>query len=136
MVAPVRAQDAPPLVQAPALAPVDDPKTEDTPAAPFKPVGPFKPVELSVMTYNVEGLPWPIRFGRGRKLKAIGLHLAALREKGLQPDVVLLQEGFRDEVRDLIELSGYPHVAKGPRKKQRDANPFRKDERPRYKRGE
>jgi hypothetical protein len=82
----------------------------------------MKPVELSVMTYNVEGLPWPIRSGRGDKLKAIGRELAALREKGLEPDVVLLQEGFRDEVEDLIKLSGYPHVARGPRKKQRDAS--------------
>jgi hypothetical protein len=53
---------------------------------------------FSVMTYNVEGLPWPIRSGRGDKLKAIGRELAAMREKGVEPDVVLLQEGFRDEV--------------------------------------
>jgi hypothetical protein len=70
-------------------APLQEPKTEDTPPAAFHPVGPMKPVELSVMTYNVEGLPWPVRFGRGSKLKAIGRQLAALREKGLQPDVVL-----------------------------------------------
>ena len=31
-----------------------------------------KPVTLSVMTYNVEGLPWPVRSGRGKALKAIG----------------------------------------------------------------
>jgi endonuclease/exonuclease/phosphatase family metal-dependent hydrolase len=118
-----------------ALAPPTlDPKTEDSPPAVFTPVGPMQSVELSVMTYNVEGLPWPIRFGRGSKLKAIGQQLAALREKGQQPDVVLLQEGFREEVRDLVEVSGYAHVARGPRKKQRDANPFKKDDRPRYKR--
>ncbi len=117
----------------PVVPAIPAPTTEDTPPAPFKPTGPIQPVELSVMTYNVEGLPWPIRMGRGSKLKAIGRELAALREKGLQPDVVLLQEGFRDEVEELIELSGYPHVAKGPRKKQRDPNPFSKDDRPRYK---
>src|SRR5204862_8341823 len=79
------------------------PATEDTPPAPFQPVGPIRPVTLSVMTYNVEGLPWPVRRGRGSQLKAIGEQLAALRARGLQPDVVLLQEGFRSEVADLIE---------------------------------
>jgi endonuclease/exonuclease/phosphatase family metal-dependent hydrolase len=122
------AQDVP-LVPA-----IPTPKTEDTPPAPFKPIGPIQPVELSVMTYNVEGLPWPIRSGRGSKLKEIGRQLAALREKGLEPDVVLLQEGFRDEVDDLIELSGYQYVAKGPRKKQRDGSQLTREDRPRYKR--
>jgi threonylcarbamoyladenosine tRNA methylthiotransferase MtaB len=116
------------------LTPPPEPKTEDTPPAAFQPIGPIRPVELSVMTYNVEGLPWPVRAGRGSKLKAIGRHLAALREKGLEPDVVLLQEGFSDEVDDLIELSGYPYVAKGPRKKQRDGSQLTQEDRPRYKR--
>jgi endonuclease/exonuclease/phosphatase family metal-dependent hydrolase len=127
----------------PALAPAQDvpvvpaipaPATEDTPPAPFRPIGPIKPVELSVMTYNVEGLPWPVRSGRGSKLKDIGRQLAALREKGVEPDVVLIQEGFREEVDDLIELSGYPHVAKGPRKRQRDGSQLTREDRPRYKR--
>ena len=124
----VAAQDVPIVPAIPA------PATEDTPPAPFHPVGPMKPVELSVMTYNVEGLPWPVRSGRGSKLKAIGRQLADLREKGLEPDVVLIQEGFRDEIDDLIELSGYPHVAKGPRKKQRDGSQLKQEDRPRYKR--
>jgi endonuclease/exonuclease/phosphatase family metal-dependent hydrolase len=126
--APVHAQILTPDV------PVPGAKTEDTPPTAFKPVGPMKPVEFSVMTYNVEGLPWPIRTGRGDKLKAIGRELAALREKGLEPDVVLLQEGFREETADLIKLSGYPHVARGPRKKQRDASLIAREDRPRFKR--
>src|SRR6478736_4561758 len=112
----VRTQDIPIVPAIPA------PTTEETPPTPFTPSGPIQPVELSVMTYNVEGLPWPVRAGRGSKLKAIGRELAVLRERGLEPDVVLLQEGFSDEVDDLIELSGYPYVAKGPRKKQRDGS--------------
>ncbi len=114
--------------------PVPELKTEDTPPAAFQAIGPTRPVELSVMTYNVEGLPWPVRSGRGSKLKEIGRQLAALREKGLEPDVVLLQEGFRDEVDDLIELSGYSYVAKGPRKKQRDGSQLTREDHPRYKR--
>lgn len=122
------AQDAPMVLAIPA------PATEDTPPAAFQPVGPMQPVTLSVMTYNVEGLPWPVRSGRGSKLKAIGEQLAALRARGLQPDVVLLQEGFRAEVADLIALSGYAHVARGPRKKQRDGSQLSREDRPRYKR--
>ena len=126
----VRAQDVAPIPG----PQIPEPKTEETPPAPFQPIGPIRPVEFSVMTYNVEGLPWPVRSGRGSKLKDIGRQLAALREKGLEPDVVLLQEGFRDEVDDLIELSGYPYVAKGPRKKQRDGSQLTQEDKPHYKR--
>jgi endonuclease/exonuclease/phosphatase family metal-dependent hydrolase len=93
-----------------------------------------KSVTLSVMTYNVEGLPWPVRGKRGSALKAIGHELAAMQAKGEAPDVVLIQEGFRDEVWDLIDESGYPYVARGPRKGQRDPNVFAKNERPDFRR--
>ncbi len=85
------------------------------------------------MTYNVEGLPWPVRSGRGEALKKIGRELAKMRAKGIEPDVVLLQEGFRDEVWDLIDESGYAYVARGPRKGQRDAN-YLKGEKTDYRR--
>jgi len=47
---------------------------------------------------------------------------------------VLLQEGFRAEVADLIARSGYPHAARGPRRKQRDGDQLAEEDRPRYKR--
>jgi hypothetical protein len=40
------------------------------------------PSTFSVMTYNVEGLPWPVRKGRGEALKKIGFELAAMRVQG------------------------------------------------------
>lgn len=83
---------------------------------------PAKSVTFSVMTYNVEGLPSLVRKGRGKALKQIGRELAEMRAKGKEPDVVLIQEGFRDEVWSLIDQSGYPYVARGPRKGQRDKN--------------
>ena len=92
------------------------------------------PVELSVMTYNVEGLPWPVRSGRGEALKAIGRHLAVLRDRRQEPDVVLLQEGFAKETADLIALSGYPYVAHGPKRGQRDPSAISKADRPDYRR--
>jgi len=86
------------------------------------------------MTYNVEGLPWPVRSGRGEALKKIGHELAAMRSKGIEPDVVLLQEGFRKEIWDLVDESGYPYVARGPRKGQRDQNYLTKNGRPDFRR--
>lgn len=87
-------------------------------------------IDLTVLTYNVEGLPWPVRAGRGKKLKAIGRQLAQLRAEGRAPDVVLLQEGFIKDTAELIALSGYPYVAKGPDKRQRDGNVLGKDRLP------
>jgi endonuclease/exonuclease/phosphatase family metal-dependent hydrolase len=72
--------------------------------------------DISVLTYNVKGLPWPVAPGRAKALKAIGAELAALRREGRQPDVVLLQEGFRSEVADLVQASGYAYWAEGPRR--------------------
>lgn len=70
--------------------------------------------DISVLTYNVRGLPWPLASGRGDALRAIGQELAQMRQSGVQPDVVLIQEGFRREVAELVQASGYRYWAKGP----------------------
>src|SRR5436190_769103 len=60
---------------------------------------------------------------------------AALAQSGTQaPPVVLTFPAPASEVADLIERSGYAHVARGPRKKQRDGSQLGQDDRPRYKR--
>ena len=69
---------------------------------------------LSVMTYNIRGLPWPVATGRNEALDRIGARLRALRRAGQQPDVILLQEAFSDEAQALAARSGYAHVAFGP----------------------
>jgi hypothetical protein len=69
---------------------------------------------LSVMTYNVEGLPFPVAFNRTASLQEIGLRLAALRQRGAQPHVVLLQEAFTPEAKSIARLAGYRYVAYGP----------------------
>lgn len=101
--------------------------------APPPPAVEARSIDLTVLTYNVEGLPWPVRAGRARKLRAIGRQLAQLRAEGRAPDVVLLQEGFIKGAADLIALSGYPYVARGPDKRQRDGDVLGKD-RLRYRR--
>jgi endonuclease/exonuclease/phosphatase family metal-dependent hydrolase len=69
---------------------------------------------LSVMTYNVKGLPWPAAWGRGPALAAIGNSLADMRERQTQPQVVLLQEAFTDDAKAIARQAGYRHIAIGP----------------------
>ena len=69
---------------------------------------------LSVMSYNVEGLPPPARFGRAASLERIGERLAALRQEQRQPNVVLLQEAFAAPARAIAGQAGYRYVASGP----------------------
>ncbi|TAJ69855.1 MAG: endonuclease [Phenylobacterium sp.] len=86
------------------------------PASTEPPVG---TAEISVLTYNIRGLPWPLALGRGKALREIGRELAVLRREGRQPDVVLIQEGFRDEVAWLFQESGYRYWARGPERSER-----------------
>ncbi|CAM5442158.1 endonuclease/exonuclease/phosphatase family protein [Sphingobium scionense] len=69
---------------------------------------------LSVMTYNVMGLPWPVALGREQALGRIADRLAALRRAGRQPHIVLLQEAFSPQAEQLARRAGYAHVAIGP----------------------
>lgn len=69
---------------------------------------------LSVMTYNVKGMPFPAAYGRADKLGEIGQRLGYLRRAGVQPHVVLLQEAFIPEAKAIARAAGYAHVALGP----------------------
>lgn len=69
---------------------------------------------LSIMSYNIKGLPWPIAVGREEAISAIGQRLAAMRFSDAQPHVVLLQEAFGDDANALGETAGYQHVITGP----------------------
>lgn len=84
-----------------------------------RPRAPEASTEISILTYNVRGLPWPIAHGRAEALRKIGEQLAALRAAGRQPDLVLIQEGFREEVATLVEASGYRYWAQGPSRAER-----------------
>lgn len=69
---------------------------------------------LSVMTYNVKGLAWPIAWGRDDALAQIGDRLAAMRRNGSQPHILLLQEAFTPQAAAIAQRAGYAHVAGGP----------------------
>lgn len=69
---------------------------------------------LSVMTYNVHGLPWPIASGRPEALAAIGRRLRELHSRGAAPRVAVIQEAFTSQAKAIAYTSGYRYVAFGP----------------------
>jgi len=69
---------------------------------------------LTVMSYNVEGLPAPVRFGRAASLARIGQRLALMRSEEREPDVVMLQEAFAAPAKEIAQEAGYRYVASGP----------------------
>lgn len=71
-------------------------------------------LDLRVLIYNVEGLPWPARRNRGPSLDNIGDELARLRSAGEAPDIVMLQEVFTKRARGIAERAGYRNVVPGP----------------------
>ena len=72
------------------------------------------PQPLSVLTYNVHGLPWPIARGRVSAMEKIADRLRALRMRGEQPSVVVLQEAFTAEAKAIGARAGYRFVVEGP----------------------
>ena len=69
---------------------------------------------VSIMSYNIKGLPWPIAIGREEAISAIGRRLAAMRSSNAQPRVVLLQEAFGNAANALGQAGGYRFVVTGP----------------------
>ena len=92
-------------------------------------------MEISVLIYNVCGLPWPIAKGKASRdtdeqgnripidgkrssaLKKIGDMLGELRSQGTEPDIILLQEAFIPESAQIPERGGYPNWVAGPGKR-------------------
>jgi endonuclease/exonuclease/phosphatase family metal-dependent hydrolase len=81
-------------------------------------------LDLSVLIYNVEGLPWPARKRRGPSLDRIAAELERLRAAGMAPDIVLLQEAFSQQAKLIATRAGYPNIIYGPgaRDKRREAH--------------
>jgi endonuclease/exonuclease/phosphatase family metal-dependent hydrolase len=69
---------------------------------------------VSIMSYNIKGMPWPIAAGREEAISGIGQRLAAMRSCDAHPRVVLLQEAFGDAGHALGEAAGYRFVVTGP----------------------
>ncbi|MFN3945051.1 MAG: endonuclease/exonuclease/phosphatase family protein [Allosphingosinicella sp.] len=97
---------------------------------------------LSVLIYNVEGLPWPARSNRGYRLDEIARQLAQLRAEGRAPQVVLLQEAFTRRAARIPVEAGYPNYVRGPTRSERLSRAEMAEEAPRlpgrrsFRRGE
>lgn len=69
---------------------------------------------LSVMTYNIHGLPWPVAWGRPEQFNRIASTLQKLRAEGHGPHVVVLQEAFTEDAQSIGRAAGYRYVVNGP----------------------
>lgn len=69
---------------------------------------------LSVLTYNVKGLPWPIAFNRSDALARIAAQLRSLKIEHKAPQIVVLQEAFTTEAQSIGPTAGYRYIATGP----------------------
>lgn len=75
-----------------------------------------KPVggAVTLLSYNVEGLPWPLTHGRAQAAEEIATQLRALRRQGEQPQIVAVQEAFGAAQKAIGTAAGYRYVAYGP----------------------
>ena len=79
--------------------------------------------EIDVLTYNIEGLPFPARNNRGPQLREIARRLAEFRSSGDGPDIILFQEVFSKAAAQAVTDTGYRSVVTGPRTRtRRDPN--------------
>ncbi|WP_262691388.1 endonuclease/exonuclease/phosphatase family protein [Kordiimonas aestuarii] len=108
--APIWAKDVPDGVSD--VAPVSEAK-----AGPH--VAAREPVLLNVLSYNIQGLPSPLKSHKTPLFERIAAILRERRERGSQPQVVLLQEAFDSDASIIAETSGYSYVLKGPGRKAR-----------------
>ena len=85
------------------------------PSAAGQPTGPARfNGSLSVLTFNVKGLPWPVAFGRAAALSAIARRLSDMRQSDRAPQIVVLQETFTADAQAIGAASGYRFIADGP----------------------
>jgi endonuclease/exonuclease/phosphatase family metal-dependent hydrolase len=76
---------------------------------------------LSLLTYNVEGVPWPFAWNRPPAFARIADRLRQLRAAGRNPQIVVLQEAFTADAQAIGREAGYRYVVAGP--SAAEANP-------------
>lgn len=99
------------------------PVLSDCAAAPARPItvspdGARASTTFDVLTFNIEGLGWPARGGRGASLARIGTILGGLAATGRGPDVIMVQEMFSQAAVDAMTGLGYPNMVSGPSRTQ------------------
>ncbi|WP_417450238.1 endonuclease/exonuclease/phosphatase family protein [Kordiimonas sp.] len=81
--------------------------------------GAAQAVLLNVLSYNIQGLPSPLKKHKTPLFERIAQILRERRGEGSQPQVVLLQEAFDSDASIIAEQTGYRYVLKGPGRKAR-----------------
>lgn len=76
-------------------------------------------MQLRVLLWNVEGLPWPIRGGREAKLTRIADWIAKRRAAGLGPDILILHKAFTPDASRIAVAAGFHTILPGPALDQR-----------------
>ena len=92
-------------------------------------------MEITVLIYNVCGLPWPLGCGKASRdtdesgkripiecfrssaLRDMGDKLAEMRNRGTEPDIILLQEAFISTSAEIPARGGYTNWVAGPGRK-------------------
>jgi endonuclease/exonuclease/phosphatase family metal-dependent hydrolase len=87
------------------------------------------PASVTLLSYNVEGLPWPIAHGRAAAADEIASNLLALRRQGTQPQVVAVQEAFANSAKRIGKTAGYAYSAFGPAEGDEGAAPATDEDR-------
>jgi endonuclease/exonuclease/phosphatase family metal-dependent hydrolase len=72
------------------------------------------PGPVTLLSYNVEGLPWPLTHGRTAAAASIAAELRAMHDRGDGPQVVAVQEAFGAAQKAIGTAAGYRFVAFGP----------------------
>lgn len=88
-----------------------------TPTIRSDPSGEFS-TTISVMTYNVAGLPWPLRARTKAAMNRIGNALDSEFAEG-RPDFLFLQEAFVPSAVSLGRRAGYANLVRGPSRSTR-----------------
>ncbi|TNF87594.1 MAG: hypothetical protein EP301_06495, partial [Gammaproteobacteria bacterium] len=103
-----------------------------TPEISIDPETGMASAEITVLIYNVAGLPWPLSRGKRSRnldengeripidsnrpdaLRQIGDALNEMRAEGREPDIIMLQEAFIAAAAEIPERAGYPNWVVGP----------------------
>lgn len=99
------------MAMMPMLLGIAQPAASETESPP-----PMKvpPPGLSIMAYNVKGLPWPLASDRSADFARIEARLLAMRAQDAQPHVIILQEAFTEPAKAIARHCGYRFVVEGP----------------------
>jgi len=73
--------------------------------------------DIRVLSYNINGLPAPLKKGKLPHFERIAEILRERRVAGNHPEIVVMQEAFDKKSNLIADTAGYPYVLFGPTRK-------------------